>query len=59
MQAAYKAAFEIYDDLAAKNPKWKKIYDPWSKFREEEYLWFRVSENTFENFVYAQSARKG
>jgi TRAP-type mannitol/chloroaromatic compound transport system substrate-binding protein len=59
MQAAYKASFEIYDDLAAKNPKWKKIYDSWSKFREEEYLWFRVSENTFENFVYAQSARKG
>jgi len=59
MQAAYKAAFEIYDDLAAKNPKWKKIYEPWTKFREEEYLWFRVSENTFENFVYAQSARKG
>jgi TRAP-type mannitol/chloroaromatic compound transport system substrate-binding protein len=59
MQAAYKAAFEIYDDLAANNPKWKKVYEPWSKFREEEYLWFRVSENTFENFVYAQSARKG
>jgi TRAP-type mannitol/chloroaromatic compound transport system substrate-binding protein len=59
MQAAYKASFEIYDELSAKNPKWKKIYEAWSKFRDEEYLWFRVSENTFENFVYAQSARKG
>jgi len=59
MQAAYKASFEIYDELSAKNPKWKKVYDSWSKFREEEYLWFRVAENTFDNFVYAQSARKG
>jgi TRAP-type mannitol/chloroaromatic compound transport system substrate-binding protein len=59
MQAAHKASFEIYDELSAKNPKWKKVFDAWSKFRDEQYLWFRVSENTFENFVYAQSARKG
>jgi TRAP-type mannitol/chloroaromatic compound transport system substrate-binding protein len=59
MQAAHKATFELYDELSAKNPKWKKVFDSWSKFREEEYLWFRVAENTFENFVYAQSARKG
>ncbi|MBX6369042.1 MAG: TRAP transporter substrate-binding protein [Rhodospirillales bacterium] len=59
MQAAYKAAFEIYDELSAKNPKWKKVYEPWKKFRDEEYLWFRVAENPFDNFVYAQSAQKG
>ena len=56
MQAAYKAAFELYDEIAAKNPKFKKIYDPWQAFREDQYLWFRVAENTFENFVYSQTA---
>ncbi|HLS85684.1 MAG TPA: TRAP transporter substrate-binding protein [Burkholderiales bacterium] len=56
MQAAHKAAFELYDELAAKSPHWKRIYGPWSKFRDDQYLWFRVAENTFENFVYAQRA---
>jgi TRAP-type mannitol/chloroaromatic compound transport system substrate-binding protein len=56
MQAAYKASFEVYDEIAAKNPKFKKVYDSWLAFRGDEYLWFRVAENTFENFVYSQSA---
>src|SRR4051812_44282769 len=56
MQAAYKAAFEVYDDIAAKNPRFKKVYDAWRAFREDQYLWFRVAENTFENFVYSQTA---
>ena len=56
MQAAYKASFEVYDEIAAKNPKFKKIYEAWKAFREDQYLWFRVAENTFENFVYTQNA---
>jgi TRAP-type mannitol/chloroaromatic compound transport system substrate-binding protein len=62
MQSAYKVSFEVYDGIAANNPKFAKVYESWRKFREDEYLWFRVAENSFENFVYAQSAaesRKG
>ena len=33
MKAAHKAAFEMYEEEAAKNPSWKKIYEPWKKFR--------------------------
>jgi TRAP-type mannitol/chloroaromatic compound transport system substrate-binding protein len=58
MEAAYKVAFEIYDETAASNPKFKKVYDAWKPFRDEQYLWFRVAENTFDNFVYARSAQK-
>ncbi|MGH8751658.1 MAG: TRAP transporter substrate-binding protein [Burkholderiales bacterium] len=47
-----KAAFELYDELSAKSPEWKKIYEPWKKFRADQYLWFRVAENSFDNFVY-------
>ncbi len=63
MQAAYKTSFKVYDDIAAKNAKFKKVYNSWKAFREEEYLWFRVCENTYENFVYTENAlenrRKG
>jgi TRAP-type mannitol/chloroaromatic compound transport system substrate-binding protein len=56
--ASYKAAFEVYAEMAAKNPRFRKVYEAWSKFRDEENLWFRVAENTFDNFVYAQEAAK-
>jgi TRAP-type mannitol/chloroaromatic compound transport system substrate-binding protein len=58
MLAAYKAAFEVLAETAAKNAKFKKVFEPWSKFRDEEDLWFRVAENTMDNFIYAQSAAK-
>jgi TRAP-type mannitol/chloroaromatic compound transport system substrate-binding protein len=53
MEACYKTAHELYDELAAKNAEFKTIYESWLKFREEQYLWFRVAENTFDNFVYS------
>jgi len=57
MEAGHKVAFEIYDDIASKNANFKKVYEPWKAFREEIYTWFRVGENSFDNFVYSMSAR--
>ena len=53
MQACYKAAQNLYSEFAAKNPEFKKIYEPWTAFRDDQYLWFRVAENTYDNFVYS------
>jgi len=53
MNAAYKAAHELYEETAAKNPKFKKIYEPWKKFRDEQLQWFAVAENRFDNFMQA------
>jgi TRAP-type mannitol/chloroaromatic compound transport system substrate-binding protein len=57
MEASYKAAFELYEETAASNAAFKKVYEAWNPFREEQDLWFRVAENTFDNFVFAQSAK--
>src|SRR5881398_1446418 len=51
MQASWKAAVEVYDEFATTNPKFKKIYEPWKKFRDEEILWFRVAEQNFDQFM--------
>ena len=51
MEAAFKAANGIYDDLSAKNPDWKKLYESIRAFRNEEYLWFQVAEYSFDNFM--------
>jgi TRAP-type mannitol/chloroaromatic compound transport system substrate-binding protein len=52
MEACYKAANQLYDETSATNPKFKKVYEAWKPFRDEEYLWFRVAENNFDNFVF-------
>jgi TRAP-type mannitol/chloroaromatic compound transport system substrate-binding protein len=55
MKEAYDAAMQLYSDLSAKNPGWKKIYDDYAAFRDEQNLWFRFTEASFDNFM--QSGR--
>lgn len=54
MEAGYKAATDLYEEEAGKNPSFKTIYEPWKKFRSEQFQWFRVAEATYANFVYGQ-----
>jgi TRAP-type mannitol/chloroaromatic compound transport system substrate-binding protein len=52
MAASQKAAYELYEEEAGKNPAWKKMYEPWKKFRSREFLWHRAAEFTYESFAY-------
>jgi TRAP-type mannitol/chloroaromatic compound transport system substrate-binding protein len=54
MDAAYKQAFTLYGEIAAMNPKFKAIYDPWSAFRDKERTWFRVAELPFDVYLTQQ-----
>ncbi len=51
MVACYKAANEVFEETMAKNAKFKKVYEPWKKFRDEENLWFSVAEKRFDDFM--------
>lgn len=41
MERAYKEAMSLYEELNAKNPHWKKIYEDFPALRKDENLWFR------------------
>ena len=56
LEACFNAANELYAETSAKNAKFKKIYDSLKAFRADQNLWFRVAENTFDNFMARQSA---
>jgi TRAP-type mannitol/chloroaromatic compound transport system substrate-binding protein len=56
LDAAYDAAFKLYDDEAAKNEGFKKIYEPWKQFRAESFQWFRVAEYNYDSYVFSQQA---
>ncbi len=51
LNACYAAANAVYAEEAEKNAKFKKIYEPWKKFRDEQILWFRVAEQNFDSFM--------
>jgi len=57
LEAAQKAAFELYGEVAAKSPHFKRIYADWLKFRNDQFLWFRVAEMGYDNFVFTNAAR--
>ena len=58
MKAAQDAAFDLYAEEAAKNPAFRKMYEPWSKFRSEVMLWHRFAEHTYSSFVYNNPPKK-
>jgi TRAP-type mannitol/chloroaromatic compound transport system substrate-binding protein len=57
MEACYKATLETLDELSGKSADFKKIYESWQTFIADSNLWFRVAENTLDNFRYAMSGR--
>jgi TRAP-type mannitol/chloroaromatic compound transport system substrate-binding protein len=54
MDAAFKASMELYAELNASNPRWKKIYDDYAAFRRDQNLWFRFAETGFDTFMQQQ-----
>ncbi len=57
MEACFDVAFKYYDEISGQNPAFKKIYDSMKAFRTDQNLWFRVAENTFDNFNFLMSSR--
>ena len=57
LQAAWREAHGLYEDLSGKNPNFRKVYENYRAFRNEQYQWFRVAENAYETFAFAEAAR--
>ena len=53
LKAAQAAAYRLYDEQAAKNPAFRKIFLSWLKFREDQLAWHRVTEHTMATFSFA------
>jgi TRAP-type mannitol/chloroaromatic compound transport system substrate-binding protein len=51
LDEAYKQSMALYEELSAKNPNWKRVYDDYSAFRREQNLWFRFAEASFDRYM--------
>ncbi|MBE7383109.1 MAG: TRAP transporter substrate-binding protein [Leptolyngbya sp. SIO1E4] len=54
MASAQQAAFELYEELAAENASYRKVFDGWKAFRENSNRWFSTSELGFTDFAFSQ-----
>ena len=58
---AYNAARTLrqtYDEVMASNAPFKKIYESMKAFRADQYLWFQVSEHTYDTFMMGLQRKK-
>jgi TRAP-type mannitol/chloroaromatic compound transport system substrate-binding protein len=51
MEACYKAAMEYFAETSAANPEFKKIYDDYKKFMDDQNFWYQVGENPYASFM--------
>ena len=54
LQACFTAANEVYAEMEASNPEFKKIWDSIKAFRSEHYLWAQVAEYNYDTFMMIQ-----
>jgi TRAP-type mannitol/chloroaromatic compound transport system substrate-binding protein len=57
MDACFKAANELYAEISAQNPMFKRIHDHMMAFRNEQYLWQQVAEYTYDSFMIRARSR--
>jgi TRAP-type mannitol/chloroaromatic compound transport system substrate-binding protein len=54
LAAAEKAAFELYDEFAATDADFKRIFDEWKPFRDRVYAWNNINEGSLARYSYGK-----
>ncbi|WP_457630518.1 TRAP transporter substrate-binding protein [Oceanithermus sp.] len=55
MDAALKESFALFEETAAKDAFYKKVYEDWKAFREEIYRWYGTAESAYLQYVASRS----
>ncbi|MDI1344186.1 MAG: ABC transporter substrate-binding protein, partial [Pseudolabrys sp.] len=51
MEACYKAAMELHDEISKENAGFKKVYDSMNAFMKDGYAWSQVAELGYDSFM--------
>ena len=57
MEAARKESIALYEEQAAADPGYRKVYDHWKDFRASAYRWFGTAEDAYARFAFATESR--
>jgi TRAP-type mannitol/chloroaromatic compound transport system substrate-binding protein len=58
LDATFKAANEVCNEISEKNADFKKIYEAMKVIRGDNYLWFQLSENTYDQYMMIQQRKR-
>jgi TRAP-type mannitol/chloroaromatic compound transport system substrate-binding protein len=53
LEAAWRANEEMVAELSRQNPKFGRIMESYNRFRGDQFQWFRIAENSFDNFAFS------
>ncbi|HJO03488.1 MAG TPA: ABC transporter substrate-binding protein [Acidobacteriota bacterium] len=56
LDAAFDRSFELFEENAAADPDYRKIYEAWRAAREGSFHWYGSSARAYANFVLSRSA---
>jgi TRAP-type mannitol/chloroaromatic compound transport system substrate-binding protein len=51
MEASFKAAKELHNEVSATNANFKKVYESLTNYSNNSYSWFQVAEVGYDNFM--------
>jgi TRAP-type mannitol/chloroaromatic compound transport system substrate-binding protein len=54
LDAAFRAAMEVFSHNESRSPQWKKIYADMRDFQRDQIFWFRFAEARYDSFMSAQ-----
>ena len=54
LTASFDAANEVYEEIKATNPMFKKIKDSQDAFKKDAYLWAQIAEYNYDTFMMIQ-----
>jgi TRAP-type mannitol/chloroaromatic compound transport system substrate-binding protein len=57
LEAAEKAAFELYDEFSAKDADFKAIFEQWKAFRDRIFAWHNINEGGMARYLTAKLPR--
>ena len=57
MEGCLKASNEVNTETSAANPDYKKVWDSIAAFRNDEYLWWQISEYGYDSFQIRMRAK--
>jgi TRAP-type mannitol/chloroaromatic compound transport system substrate-binding protein len=55
MEACYKAAKELHDEISVTNASFKKVYESMTAYSNNAYQWFQVAELGYDSFMIRHS----
>jgi TRAP-type mannitol/chloroaromatic compound transport system substrate-binding protein len=57
LEACLKSTNELWGEISAKNPDFKKSIDAMQAYRSDQYLWWQVAEYTNDSFMIRSRTR--